>query len=325
MLEHTIRIATGSRLHFGMIAFGHEFTADCPRQFGGVGLIIREPGIRLCVTPATKLEATGPLAERALDVWRRAAAAANLASAPSCRLQIESMAREHVGLGTGTQLGMALATAMHILVGRPLASPGELAATVGRGKRSAIGSHGFAVGGLLVEAGKRRPEEISPLVARVELPRAWRILLLMPRKATGLFGDAEREAFSRLPPVSAATTASLCSEVLLNLLPAAAEADFDAFSASVCRFGQLAGSLFATQQNGQLFFDPAAARLAARLQELGIRGIGQSSWGPTIFGIVQNESAGLKIAEQIRSEANASGYDCLLSAIENQGAHVDVE
>lgn len=329
MLEHVVRITTGSRLHFGMFSFGHGFDAGdpgelAPRQFGGVGMMVSEPGIRLNVRPAPQLEAAGPLAQRALDFAKRTAAALGLPEPPRCRIEIESAPREHIGLGSGTQMGMAVATAIHILAGRPLGLPGEIAATVGRGQRSAIGAHGFAVGGLLVEAGKRRPEDVSPLIARLELPAAWRILLLLPRRATGLHGEAERQAFSRLPPVPPVTTSALCSEALLHLLPAAAEADFDAFSGSLYRFGQTAGNCFASQQEG-MFFDRSTAQLAKRLRELGIAGVGQSSWGPTLFAITPNEPTGQEIAARLREAAHAADCDCVLTACKNQGATIDLE
>ncbi|HEX3998029.1 MAG TPA: hypothetical protein VHX65_05710 [Pirellulales bacterium] len=324
MLDHVVRVATGSRLHFGMFSFGYDFDSAAVRQFGGVGLMVAEPGIRLSVRPAPILDATGPLADRAVAFVRRAAAALQLPGVPQCHIRIESAPREHIGLGTGTQLGMAVATAIHILAGRPLGLPGEVAATVGRGQRSAIGSHGFAVGGLLVEAGKRRPDEISPLVARKELPAAWRILLLTPRNATGLFGDVERQAFASLPPVPPETTAELCAESLLHLLPAAAEADFAAFSASEYRFGQIAGKCFATRQQG-IFFDQTAAQLAARLRALGIEGVGQSSWGPTLFAVLPSESAAHEIAERIRDEANAADYDLILTRCASEGARLEVD
>jgi beta-ribofuranosylaminobenzene 5'-phosphate synthase len=324
MLQHIVRITAGSRLHFGMFSFGHEFGRAAPRQFGGVGLMVAEPGLRLNVRPAPRLEATGPLAERVLDFVRRAAAALKLPALPQCRVQIESAPREHIGLGTGTQLGMAVATVVHILAGQPLGLPGELAATVGRGRRSAIGAHGFAAGGLLVEAGKRQADDISPLVARMELPEAWRILLLLPRRAAGLHGEAEREAFARLGTVPLETTAALCSEALLHLLPAAAEADFEAFSASLYRFGQSVGRCFSSQQQGS-FFDRQTARFAERLRELGIEGIGQSSWGPTLFAVVPNEAAGHNLAARLREEADLADYDCIVTACENHGAKIEVE
>ena len=324
MLQHVVRITTGSRLHFGMFSFGHGFDHSSPRQFGGVGLMVAEPGIQLNVKPAPRLEAVGPHAERALDFVRRSAAALKLPALPQCRIHIETAPREHIGLGTGTQLGMAVATAIHILAGEPLGLPGELASSVGRGHRSAIGAHGFAVGGLMVEAGKRRADDVSPLVARMELPAAWRILLLLPKKTTGLHGDAERQAFARLPPVPPETTAALSTEALLHLLPAAADADFKVFSASLYRFGQIAGSCFSSQQEGT-YSDQRTARLARRLREFGVEGVGQSSWGPTLFAVVHEEAAGQDIATRLRDEADSADYDCIVTACESHGAKIEVE
>src|SRR6516225_692886 len=66
-----VRVSTPSRLHFGMLSFGQSGV----RQFGGVGLMIDEPGIRLKITRADRLECVGPLAERAEQFARRIIAA----------------------------------------------------------------------------------------------------------------------------------------------------------------------------------------------------------------------------------------------------------
>ena len=47
-------------------------------------------------------------------------------------------------------------------------------------------------------------------------------------------------------------TAALCREVLVDLLPAAAEGDFDAFGESLYRYGHEAGLLFAAAAGGRL-------------------------------------------------------------------------
>ena len=66
----------------------------------------------------------------------------------------------------------------------------RLAELVGRGERSAIGTHGFAQGGLLVEGGKAAGESVSPLVSRLELPADWALVLLIDRGQRGLSGAA---------------------------------------------------------------------------------------------------------------------------------------
>src|SRR5437879_1301378 len=97
-----IRVTTGSRLHFGLIGLG----ADAPRRFGGAGLMVDSPGLALHVEPAADWTASGPHADRALTCARQFAAGVGI-DRPQ-RLTIEQAPPEHVGLGTGTQLGLAV-------------------------------------------------------------------------------------------------------------------------------------------------------------------------------------------------------------------------
>ncbi len=317
MTPHAVRITTGSRLHFGMFSFGDPAV----RQFGGVGCMIDKPGIWLRIAPSTRCEATGPLAERALEFAQRVTAASGLENR-ACRIDIEHAPRDHVGLGSGTQLGLAVAAGVTALRGLPPLSARMLSRLAGRGERSSIGIHGFEHGGLLVEAGKRTPGEIGPLVARVELPGDWRILVLVPRRAAGLSGDAERQAFSSLPPVPRDVTAALTREALLELLPAAVEADFAAFSQSLYRFGCLAGSCFATAQEGT-FLDPQTAATVATLRSLGVEGVAQTSWGPSVAALLPSVAAGVQLMGDLQHHPLSDAYELLLAAPLNCGARVE--
>ena len=312
-----IRVTTASRLHFGMFSFGQSGE----RQFGGVGLMIDEPAIRLRMSPGERIRAIGPLADRAAEFARRVLGQLDAKSRCGVRIEIESAPREHVGLGSGTQLGMAVAAGIYALHSTDAAATAELARLAGRSGRSSIGTHGFAAGGLLVEAGRRRPEELSPLIAHVELPAEWRFLLLVPKRAVGLFGAAEREAFAKIPPVSTSTTEALACEALLHLVPAAIEADFDEFSRSLDRYGTTAGECFASQQNGA-FLDRRTAELAAAIRRLGCKGVGQSSWGPTLFAAVRDETAGSELAHQLRAATDLGDYDVLVTRPCNRGATI---
>jgi beta-RFAP synthase len=312
------------------------------RQFGGVGAMIAEPGIRLKITAADRVDASGPLARRAAEFARTAIAALRLPPTFGCRIETESAPREHVGLGTGTQLGLAIAAAINALFSLAPLLPEDLARIAGRCQRSSIGTHGFAVGGLLVEAGRQVAEQgatkgadgtrsapatlgqVSPLVARVELPAEWRFLLLVPKTATGLFGEDERRAFARIPPVPLAVTEALAREALLNLVPAAIEGDFVEFSRSLGRYGQLAGNCFASQQHGA-FLDRRTAELAESVRRLGAEGVGQSSWGPTLFAAVPDETSGHDLQARLAVDTDLSDYDCLVSRPDNAGAQIDIQ
>src|SRR5262245_29463902 len=122
-----IRVETGSRLHFGLFNVGsNEAWANVDgeqvitaRRFGGVGLMVDAPGISLAVEPAPAWSASGPLAKRALEFARRFASSLVAQELPPHRLTVECAAPEHVGLGTGTQLGLAVAESLAVAAGHP--------------------------------------------------------------------------------------------------------------------------------------------------------------------------------------------------------------
>src|SRR5262249_48804732 len=138
------------------------------RQFGGVGLMVEQPGVRVSLQPAESWSAEGPMAGRALAYARKIAL--SLSSPHRFHLNVEASAAEHVGLGTGTQLGLAVARAVALACGHEKFGAVELACRLGRGKRSALGIHGFARGGFLVDGGKGPKSTIAPLIAHCDFP-----------------------------------------------------------------------------------------------------------------------------------------------------------
>jgi beta-RFAP synthase len=287
-----VEVVAPSRLHFGMFSFGNPDA----RQFGGVGVMVDEPGLKLRIAGAVQFVATGPLAERVEDLVERLAAGY---PKPACRIDVIHAPPEHVGLGTGTQLSLAVAAGLQAFCGGAPLEALELANRAGRGQRSAIGTYGFLHGGLVVESGKLAGQTLAPLEYRVALPAAWRFVLILPREARGLSGEAEQAAFRQLPAVSAATSEALRGEVSAEMIPAADAGEFDRFSRSVWRFGRRAGECFAAVQGGS-FAGPRVAELIEAVRATGVEGVGQSSWGPTVFAIVENAAAATRLVERLR-------------------------
>ena len=159
---------------------------------------------------------------------------------------------EHVGLGTGTQLSLAVARL--ILAGLGIEDPGvdRLVALTGRGRRSGIGVHGFMGGGLIVDGGHSARSTVPPLLARMTFPVEWKILLVIPSDGLGMSGPRERDAFARLPAPSSRTTDRLCRLVLLELLPTIAERDLAGFGHALSQIQQEVGTCFAPAQGGPI-------------------------------------------------------------------------
>lgn len=319
-MPQVVNVRAPSRLHFGLWALRDGEG----RQFGGVGAMIARPATELTITASPALSVTGLEPERTLAAVRRWAAFHGR-SLPSCRIEVRAAPPAHAGLGTGTQLALSVAAGLSALCHLPSQSPRELAISVGRGNRSAVGTYGFAYGGLIVEQGKLPGEPIAPLDCRIDLPENWRFVLVRPAGASGLAGELEAQAFHTLPAVPAEVTSTLIAEVRDHLVPAAATHDFAAFAASLYRYGNLSGQCFAARQGGA-YNGPVLAALVEHVRGLGYAGVGQSSWGPTIFVAAESAEAAKRLAAQLQGPLPVDGLGELAVEITppcNSGAQID--
>ena len=311
-MSEAVSVTTGSRLHFGLIGWGPEH----PRQFGGVGVMIEPPRLQLRASAAPAFSAHGPLAGRAAAVVKRLVRHWQLNATPGCRLEVVSAPPEHAGLGTGTALALATASALArcLLRGEPSLEENVLA--TGRGLRSAVGAHGFSHGGLIYEDGKAAGDVLGRLQARVTLPSEWRFVLVRTGGPPGLGGDEERRAFELVPATPVKTSAELRCLAADVIVPAAEAKDFQVFASAVADYNRLAGSCFASVQHGD-YASAEIADLVAALRNRGIDGVGQSSWGPTVFAIVPDESAAHELVSWlVRERGYEAGRVSIASAIE---------
>jgi beta-RFAP synthase len=313
-----VRVRTASRLHFGILSLPAKEPTLSGRWFGGVGLMVETPGVALVAEPASEWSAEGPLADRALTFARQFKASATAADLSPHRLKIEQAAPEHMGLGTGTQLALAVARALSLRCGWGHLTATELAIRVGRGCRSALGIHGFEDGGFLVEGGKRQAAEISPLVLRHPFPETWTLILVLCPWGKGLHGADEHEAFQRLQGHPVAIT-DLCRLVLLGMLPALVEHDYQGFSEALYEFNMRVGSIFAPIQGGT-YVHPRVAELIAWIRQQGIHGVGQSSWGPAVFALLSDQEQAAHLAEGIRQTFALNRIHVLITRARNAGA-----
>ncbi len=250
------------------------------------------------------------------------------------RLHLADALPAHAGLGSGTQLGLAVGRAFCELHGIDLPTA-QIARITGRGLRSGVGIAGFDVGGLLLDAGPppagaRGAGGPAPLLSRIDLPADWRVLLVLDPGRRGLSGDDERAAIARLAPLPREAAAEICHEVVMRVLAGAASDDFAAFAAGLNRVQQVLGDHFAPAQGGSAYTSPAVARLITCLAQQGKPrtageqpgaidtgcatgsgtgaaspcAVGQSSWGPTGFAIYASQVC----AEAALAAACAAGH-----------------
>ena len=286
-MSEAVFVEAPARLHFGVP--GEAATGPAPLE----------------ACPAAELQAEGPDAARALEFARRFAQHHGL----DLRLHfcLHRSIPAHAGLGSGTQLGLAVARASAELSGLPT-DVTSLARAVDRGRRSGVGTWTFAYGGFVLEGG-RTPggaDRVAPLLARLPFPDTWCAVVAVPRGKPGLAGDDEAAAFARLPSPSARDVERVSHLVLMQLLPALAEADLAGFGTALGEVQRITGSWFASAQGG-VFAPGETEQLVERLRAWGAAGVGQSSWGPAVYGIVGDAGAARALAERVRGVMGPGG------------------
>ncbi len=305
-----------ARLHLGLL----DLNGGLGRRYGSLGLTLEGPGTRLTAWPAEGISAEGPDAARAQAYAETMAA--EIGGFAGLHIEIEAAVPAHNGLGSGTQMALAVGTAVCRLAGRDLA-PRAIADLLDRGARSGIGLGAFAQGGVLLDGGRAAADEPPPILSRLPFPEDWRVLLIYDLMRGGLHGADELEAFRRLPEFPAERAAHLCRLMLMSALPALAERDLATFGAGVSELQRVTGDHFAAAQGGR-FASPDVAEVLAWLEAEGVAGFGQSSWGPTGFALLASEDEARRLLGAARARwAERSGLAFELCAGRNEGAEIE--
>jgi beta-ribofuranosylaminobenzene 5'-phosphate synthase len=286
-------VETPARLHFGVL----DLRGERGRWFGGIGAAAPAPTTLVSICASQTLQVEGVDAERAAVFARRFMSHHGVRG--GARVRVHHALPPHAGLGSGTQLALAVARGLAEVHGIEPDVP-QLARAVGRGRRSAIGMWTFAGGGLVVEGGRHAHRgDAGPLLTRLAFPASWRCVVAVPEAASGLSGADEAAAFDRLPAPSDREVERVAHLVLMVLLPALADADIEAFGTALTQMQEATGRWFAPVQGGTFAPGPSEM-LVRRMRESGAAGVGQSSWGPAVYGIVAGDSAATRLAEHVR-------------------------
>lgn len=311
-----VRIEAPARIHLGVL----DLRRDEGRYFGGMGVAISEPRVRLEILPADRIAVEGAastLVERVVARHLR-----SLPHADGARIRVLDSVPRHAGLGSGTQLALSVGRGLDLLHGidRPA---DELAGGLGRGERSAVGTWTFARGGFVLEGGVAADGAVAPLLCRFDLPESWRVVLVRPPAPRGLSGDREEEAFEELPPPDPTAVGRVAHTVLMELLPAVATGDLDGFGRAAGRVERATGDAFRSAQGGSRFAHGEIEDAVRALEELGAVGAGQSSWGPTVYGFVEGDEAAGRVVAALRERR--PGWEARSVAVDNRGARQRVD
>jgi predicted sugar kinase len=176
---------------------------------------------------------------------------------------------------------------------------------------------------LIFEKGKLKDEEVAEVALRRKLPEAWRFVLVRPRGMEGVWGEAEIKAFCHLPASDVATTQRLTRLAEQGVVLAARQGDIATFGRLLTEYNRLAGSWYEEIQRGP-YLNAEVAALVDRLDKAGAFGVGQSSWGPTVFAVMPDEAAAAKLLIDAGLTDEAS-FESQIVPPRNQGFEVTAE
>jgi beta-ribofuranosylaminobenzene 5'-phosphate synthase len=328
--ERRVIVETPSRIHLALL----DMHGGIGRVDGGIGISLGEPGILLDVNQSGETLARGG-DERARETAEKAAlrVLAGIRAAGGVAITLRRVYPSHVGLGSGSQIALAVARGICELFGRNLPVK-ELARLVGRGGTSGIGTAAFEHGGFIVDGGHAfgsgtektgfRPSSASdgvhpaPVIARHDFPQDWRVVLATPRLPEGASGGRELEIFRSACPVPLEEVRETCHEVLMRMLPGVVEKDLDLFGKAVNRIQELGFKRVEIALQ-----PPVIPLLIDEMKRAGAACAGMSSFGPTVYAITDTGAPGISRAAEAFMEERGGGV-AWISPPRNTGAAVRI-
>lgn len=317
-------VKTPARLHLGFLDLNGSFG----RIFGGIGVAISRPNVVVEAEPSEKLNISGCksghvrlLVERFIKRYKVRA---------GVTLKVKQVIPEHVGLGSETQLALAVAAALSRIFNIK-ASIRDLAVAMGRGEKSGVGAATFEHGGFIVEGGLRVEGEhqqnfkaFPPTLFYHPFPSDWFFVVAIPNVKRGFTDKEERAAFKSLPPMEAGDADRICRLTLMKLLPSLIEHDIESFGEALTLIQNLVGNYFAKVQGG-IYSSHESGECAEYMLKLGAYGAGQSSWGPTVYGLIRGKAEAKKLQSDVQAFLNKSvGGEVFYTGANNRGAYIKV-
>jgi len=287
----SVRVAAAARLHLGFL----DLNGGLHRRYGSIGVGITGFSTVVSVCHSDRVDIEGADDEYIARITETVLDYFNLNS--GVRVEVEEHIPRHQGLGSGTQMALALGAAITGLFGIDTTVE-ELALATGRGARSGVGLGVFKEGGFILDSGKTGGHRLPTLIFRHDLPEEWQFVLVMDERAKGINGMEEIEAFNSLPDMSSEASAEICQQVLMQMLPSIIEKDCGQFGASVSRIQARIGDYFSAAQGG-MFASDNVRRTLEFLLENKATGIGQTSWGPTGFAVFPDKKSAMQAVDNL--------------------------
>ncbi|MGB9636044.1 MAG: hypothetical protein ACPL1Y_02195 [Thermoplasmata archaeon] len=307
--KKSVSVSAFARLHLGIIDMSKR------RRYGAIGVYLNKPQIRVLARFSYNFEVSG-CTESAeyLDYIRKVAENVfqHFGLKERVNLQVEEIFPLHVGLGGRTQCGLAVANAILSLY-ELKADLFDISEMLGIGKYTAVGVHAFRHGGFIIETGCVGGKHTA---LHLNFPEEWSFVVGIP-EGRGL-GEAEEKVHMESIACEEKLCREICENVLLEMVPGILAKDIERFGRGLNEVQRIVGMCFSEIQGG--IFSKVSAHAIQQLREAGAYGVGQSSWGPTVYGLFKKEDAE-SVATRLKTMGEKAKW--FAASVRNRGAVVE--
>ena len=309
-----VKVSAPAHLHTG----NFDMTGDLGRLYGTVGFAV-DRCLEIEVSKADEVKAED---DAAYIFTKRFAETFDLAGA---EVKVKKSIPKFVGMGYHTTLALSIGSAMAKLYGLKLTTE-EIALAMKRGAITSLGVHAFKVGGFIVEGGfrvKEREKMIPPLIFHQPVPSNWLFVIAIanePQEKIVKMRENEDHILRNLKLMPKETSDMLSRIVLVKIIPSMVEGDLKSFGEGLTAFNSELGKFWNEYQCGRTYCHPVveeAIKIMLRRSTCAC----QTSWGPTIYGIVDGQSKAEVLSKELKDYlAKNGGGEVFITKANNVGA-----
>ncbi len=303
-----IEVCSSARLHLGFYTLAMDNVA-----YGSIGVAVDKPTVMIRVRKSDNIVVKN---NTGIPVEKEIREAIESLNVPGAEVEVVKAIPRHVGLGSTTQLMLSTAYAVSRLYGLKY-SIRQLAFKLKRGWVSGVGIAAFERGGFIIDSGRRLegkkvgvpkdPSDLPRVIYRSPLPKSWYFIVVLPKGIRGL-DEREEKPLLEAPETDEELEYELHRAVLLGMLHALARRDIKGFGEALTNIQFLVGQYFSRYQGG-VFCCRETETIVNALLEGGAYGVGQSSWGPTAYGLVRGRKEAREILDYLTKILEENNID----------------
>ncbi|MBY8983261.1 MAG: hypothetical protein KGD57_09950 [Candidatus Lokiarchaeota archaeon] len=326
-----IRITTPCRIHLSLI----DENGYTGRVDGGFGLMLDQPNVIFEATNSAKefkieahkyyRESIEIINEKASKIFKTF----NINN-KNFHFNLIKYYPSHVGLGSKTQLSLAIATSIARLKNLNVTHR-ELTKIVGRGGTSGIGWKGFLTGGFILDGGHefgigKEKESFLPSSAsksadpaltifRCDIPENWHFVLAIPNVKKGAYGDEEVSIFKKYAPIPKEEVNEVSHQILMKIIPGLLKNNLDCFGDGLKSIQSIGFKKIEINLQNKI-----VKNLINFMKNYGVKAYGMSSFGPSVIGILESESEAHELLQATKNHLKETGGHFYICKPNNTGA-----